>query len=81
MLSNHGTEKLLTVAEVAELLHVHPNTLRRWSDEGKIASYRITVRGDRRFRMGDVESFLSEMNPYKDSESHKNSGNRPAPLF
>jgi excisionase family DNA binding protein len=81
MIGNQGTEKLLTVAEVAELLHVHPNTLRRWSDEGKIASYRITMRGDRRYRLGDVESFLSEMNPYKDTMSRKNGDSGEGPLF
>ena len=64
-------ETLLTVAEVAQILHVHPNTLRRWSDEGKIASLRITQRGDRRFKKGDVETFLAEMNPYKTTEGIK----------
>jgi len=33
---------LLTVREVARLLHVHPNTLRRWSNKGRIRAYRIT---------------------------------------
>ena len=41
---------MLTVREVARLLHVHPNTLRRWSNNGRIRAYRITPRGDRRFK-------------------------------
>ncbi len=50
---------LLTVREVAELLHLHSNTVRRWSDQGIIKTYRINRRGDRRFRREDVSSFLA----------------------
>lgn len=35
----------LTVTEAAEFLHVHTNTLRRWSDVGLLLSYRIGSRG------------------------------------
>jgi excisionase family DNA binding protein len=42
-------DNMLTVSEVAKVLHVHPNTLRRWADKGIIRSYSITSRGDRRF--------------------------------
>jgi excisionase family DNA binding protein len=51
--------KLLTVHEVAELLSVHPNTVRQWSDQELLKSYRIGPRGDRRFRQDDVSKFLS----------------------
>ncbi len=54
--------ELLTVKEVAKMIHVHPHTLRRWSDEGLIKAYRISRRGDRRFKLEDVQSFLSEQN-------------------
>ena len=53
-------DNLLTVREVAEILHVHPNTLRRWADKGVIGSLRITPRGDRRFMYRDIEQFLNE---------------------
>jgi excisionase family DNA binding protein len=66
MISYDKAERLLTVAEVAEILHIHPNTLRRWTDEGRIAAYRITARGDRRFKPSEVANFLTELNPYKD---------------
>ena len=50
---------MLTVAEVALLLRVHVNTVRRWSNQGGLKAYRIGSRGDRRFRREDVGSFLS----------------------
>ena len=53
---------LLTVREVASMLGIHANTVRRWSDEGKIRALRISKRGDRRFKREDIERFLVEMN-------------------
>ena len=52
-------EPMLTVDEVARLLSVHINTVRRWSNQGLLKAYRIGSRGDRRFRQEDVLSFLS----------------------
>jgi excisionase family DNA binding protein len=51
---------MLTVREVSRLLHVHSNTLRRWSDQGVIKAYRIGPRGDRRFRPEDIAVLLLE---------------------
>lgn len=68
MVANSQTQPMLTVREVARLLHVHPNTLRRWSDRGIIRAYRITQRGDRRFRPEDVTGLLSSLNAQADSE-------------
>ncbi len=53
---------MLTVREVSQLLHVHSNTLRRWSDQGVIKAYRIGPRGDRRFRAEDIAVLLLEEN-------------------
>ena len=53
---------MLTVREVARLLHIHPNTLRRWSNRGLIKAYRITRRGDRRFRREEILNFLARLN-------------------
>ena len=55
-------DNMLTVREVADLLHVHPNTLRRWSNKGVIRAYRITPRGDRRFKREEIDRFLAELN-------------------
>jgi len=67
MSDDERMDKMLTPKEVADLLHVHPNTLKRWTDEGRIAAYRINQRGDRRYRLQDIERFLAQCNPRKES--------------
>ncbi len=52
------TDTLIAVGEVASLLHVHINTVRRWSNLGVLPSFRIGPRGDRRFRKKDIFTFL-----------------------
>ena len=51
---------MLTISDVAQFLGVHVNTVRRWSDQGMLKSYRIGSRGDRRFRREDVDDFLKK---------------------
>jgi excisionase family DNA binding protein len=58
MATNTNMGNMLTVREVSQLLHVHSNTLRRWSDQGIIKAYRIGPRGDRRFRAEDIAVLL-----------------------
>lgn len=48
----------LSLAEAAQRLGVHPSTLRRWSDEGRISSVR-TEGGHRRFERHSVEEHLA----------------------
>ncbi len=62
MAINNQFGSMLTVREVSQLLHVHSNTLRRWSDQGIIKAYRIGPRGDRRFRAEDIAVLLLEEN-------------------
>ena len=50
---------MLTVSQVAELLNAHPHSVRRWADGGRLHCYRIGLRGDRRFTVGDVDDFLA----------------------
>ena len=45
---------VLTVGEVARLLKIHVNTVRRWSNRGILKAYRIGPGGDRRFRRKDI---------------------------
>jgi excisionase family DNA binding protein len=62
MVDDRQVRPMLTVREVAQLLHIHTNTVRRWSDRGVLKAYRITQRGDRRFRREDIAHFLAELN-------------------
>ena len=61
-MENERMDSMLTLREVADLLHIHPNTLRRWSNNGRIRAYRITPRGDRRFKREEIVRFLAELN-------------------
>jgi len=46
----------LRTGDVARLLNIHLNTVRRWSKKGILNAYRIGPRGDRRFRREDINS-------------------------
>ncbi|MGB8707166.1 MAG: helix-turn-helix domain-containing protein [Dehalococcoidia bacterium] len=60
MTSVNRSETMLTASELANLLNVHINTVRRWSNRGILKVYRIGPRGDRRFSKEDIDSFLAE---------------------
>ena len=60
MVDNKDVGPMLTTSEVARLLNVHINTVRRWSNQGILRTYRIGSRGDRRFYQGDVAGFLEQ---------------------
>ena len=68
MVSGDQIASMLTVREVARLLHIHSNTVRRWSNRGTLRAYRITHRGDRRFRREDIAHFLAKLNAHKGDE-------------
>ena len=57
-LVDRSSEEMLTTSDVARLLKVHPNSVRRWSNEGLIKVYRVGRRRDRRFKPDDVTKFL-----------------------
>ena len=56
--ASESPKAMLTIREASRLLNVHANTLRRWSEQGIVKSYRIGPRGDRRFRQEDVAALL-----------------------
>src|SRR3954454_22854451 len=59
LLPPRPADATLSVTKAARLLGVHPNTIRAWSDAGRLRYYRINSRGDRRYRVGDLQRFLA----------------------
>ena len=81
MINEEKMGPMLTVREVARLLHIHVNTVRRWSDQGIIKSYRITNRGDRRFKREDIAVFLAEFNEFNHNKGNGGKIAQPAGNF
>ncbi|PPD57643.1 helix-turn-helix domain-containing protein [Dehalogenimonas etheniformans] len=52
---------MLNVRAASQLLNVSKSTLRRWGDQGRIEYWRISSRGDRRFKREDVERLAWQM--------------------
>ena len=50
----------LRVKEAAEFLGVSPNTIRNWSREGKLKTFRNPINGYRLFRKTDLKKLLDE---------------------
>src|SRR3954449_9970422 len=65
LLPSRPIDATLSVTKAARLLGVHPNTVRAWSDAGRLRYYRINPRGDRRYRLRDLPRVLApaENNP------------------
>ncbi|MCL5432353.1 MAG: MerR family transcriptional regulator [Patescibacteria group bacterium] len=55
---NTTLPKLLTIRQVAEVLNVHVETLRRWDKSGKLKAIRVNERGDRRYKPEDLEKIM-----------------------
>ena len=51
-------ERLLSNKEAARVLFVHPNTIKRWADAGRLPYFTIGERKDRRYRAVDVKALL-----------------------
>ncbi len=58
-MSVQGGEDWLSLSEAAELLGIHPATVRLWADRNEIPSRR-TSGGHRRFRRSDIEARLQQ---------------------
>ncbi len=65
----------LTSSEVAELLEVHPSTVKRWCNDGELISEK-TAGGHRRLNLGDVMAFArarhiaTVLTPFEPYEPH-----------
>jgi len=57
-MTTRSKNEMLTTSGVANMLHLHINTVRRWSNQGILKPYRIGPRGDRRFLRKDIAQFL-----------------------
>ncbi len=55
---NELLNRMLTVCEVAYLLHVHPSTVRRWEKQGQLKSYRFGSKSVIRFKSEDISNFI-----------------------
>lgn len=53
--------KLMGITQAAQLLGVHPLTLRSWAEKGYVPHYR-TPGGHRRFRRDELLAFIAKMN-------------------
>lgn len=50
--------QFLKTGAVAEMLKVHPNTLRKWADEGYIPCHRIGPKRARRFDEAEISDYI-----------------------
>ena len=53
-------ERWFTVAQIAQRLQVHPETVRRWLREGRLRGRNFGGKGGYRVRERDLEAFLAE---------------------
>jgi excisionase family DNA binding protein len=61
------TSEWVSLRQAADLLGVHPATVRNWADEGKIASRR-TPGGHRRFRRADLVHYAEAHGEWQPAE-------------
>lgn len=57
-MTDQPKERLLLPAEVAHLFRVHPRTVKRWADEGRL-EYIRTPGGTRRYLASRVNALLA----------------------
>lgn len=53
--------RMLATTEVAQFIHVLPNTVRHWANKGLLRVYRLGTGGDRRFKREEIEKFLRQV--------------------
>ena len=57
---NKLPQRMLTVKEVASVLNIHPNTVRRWESGGLLESYSIGPHHSLRFKQEDIVDFVDK---------------------
>jgi excisionase family DNA binding protein len=58
--SNETTARLLNVGQAADYLGVSAASLRKWSNDGLVPTYR-TPGGQRRYARDDLDTFIDSM--------------------
>jgi excisionase family DNA binding protein len=53
-------EEMLTLADVAERLQVHRDTVRKWVREGALPAYQFGAKAGYRVKMSDFQAFLEK---------------------
>ncbi len=65
-MSSETKSDILTLTEVSEMLHLHPNTLRNYDANGTLKALRMGKKRTRRYRRSDIEAFVQKMSETKD---------------
>jgi excisionase family DNA binding protein len=60
--SSRREPEWLTLGQAAKFLGVAQSTIRKWSDHGRVPTF-YTPGGHRRYRRGDLETFLARSGP------------------
>jgi len=54
-------QELLTIGQVSDIFHIHPDTLRNWEKDGILVPLRVGKRQDRKYRPEDIEEIMNKM--------------------
>ena len=60
MLVDNRSPYMLTSSQVARVLHVHVDEVRRWSNKGILKACRLGSQGSLRYRREAIAKFLEE---------------------
>jgi len=74
-------KSLLTIGEVAEMLGVSVDTLRRWDENGKLKSFRASEKAYRYYSEQDVYLFLNDLSHLAEEWVEREVGIEPDPSF
>ena len=64
-------DEYVRIAEAAEYLGVHQNTLRNWGRTGKIPEHRHPVNNYRLFKISDLDKLLKKTEQSVDKKNRK----------
>jgi DNA-binding transcriptional MerR regulator len=62
---NNKLPELITLSKAAEILKVHPNTLRAWDKKGILVAVRIGEKGIRKYKKEDIIKLINKSSQRK----------------